>query len=163
MPFHWVVDQGHFLLPPVSLDSQIDGSAQAATSVLRGRPRGLLRGTTSPRRNSSPPHTPQGSRRSIAPARHASLAAQSTQSAFADSTSSGDSAKNSSGSSVQGSCALRAAGTTARVTSVSPDPGRTDSGAETASNPAVPAATAAVPGPYIVQPLSSWSYRLSWV
>src|ERR1700734_2567839 len=149
--------------PRVFLDSQIDDLTQAAPSVLRGRPRGLLRCTTCPPKNTSPPHTPQGWRLSIAPARHASLAAQSTQSAFADSTSCGDSAKNSSGSSVQGSCVLRAAGTTARVTSVSPDPGRTDSGAETASTPAVPATTAAVPGPYIVQPLSSWSYRLSWV
>src|SRR5260370_36461443 len=137
--------------PPVFLHCQIDALPRAATSVLRGRPRGLLRGTTSPRKNSSPPHTPQGSRRSIAPDRHAILAAQPTQSAFAVSTSSGDSAKNSSGSSVQGSCVLRAAGTTARLTSVRPDPDRTGSGAETASNPAAPEATAAVPGPYIVQ------------
>src|ERR1700722_10407532 len=163
MPFHWVVDQGHFLLPPVFLDSQIDGSTQAATSVLRGRPRGLLRGTIWPRKNSSPPHTPQGSRRSMAPDKHAILAAQPTQSAFAVSTSSGDSAKNGSGSSVQGSRVLRAAGTTARMTSVRPDSEYTGSGADTASNPAAPAATAVVPGPYIVQPLSSWSYRLSWV
>ena len=35
------------------------GSAHAA--FLRGRPRGRLRGTTTPRSNSSPPHTPHGS------------------------------------------------------------------------------------------------------
>ena len=47
--------------------------SQAATSVFRGRPRGRLRGTTSPRRNSSPPQTPHGSRRSRAPEKHAIL------------------------------------------------------------------------------------------
>src|ERR1035438_7494273 len=75
---------------------------QAATSVLRGRPRGLLRGTTSPRRKSSPPQTPQGSRRSCAPERQVFRAGQPQQSALASSTSSGDSARNSSGSSVHG-------------------------------------------------------------
>ena len=38
-------------------------ASQAATSVFRGRPRGRLRGMTSPRRKSSPPQTPHGSRR----------------------------------------------------------------------------------------------------
>ena len=38
-------------------------AAHAATSVLRGRPRGRLRATTTPEMNSSPPQTPQGSRR----------------------------------------------------------------------------------------------------
>ena len=51
-------------------------AGQAATSSFRGRPRGRLRGTISPRRNSSPPQTPHGSRRSSAPARHAIRAGQ---------------------------------------------------------------------------------------
>ena len=74
----------------------------AATSVLRGRPRGRLRGTIAPRISSSPPQTPQGSLRSSAPVRQASLASQPRHIALAVSTSSGDSAKNSSGSSVHG-------------------------------------------------------------
>ena len=79
---------------------------QAATASLRGRPRGRLRGTISPRRNSSPPQTPHGSARAMAPARQTILAAQLPHSDFANSTSSGDSAKNSSGSSLHGSSAL---------------------------------------------------------
>ncbi len=78
------------------------GSSQAATSVLRGRPRGRLRGTTSPRRNSSPPQTPQGSRRSRAPAKQTSRMGHPRHRALADSTSAGSSAKNRSGSSVHG-------------------------------------------------------------
>src|SRR5205807_6606518 len=74
----------------------------AATSVLRGRPRGRLRGTIAPRISSSPPQTPQGSLRSSAPVRQASLASQPRHIALAVSTSWGDSAKNSSGSSVHG-------------------------------------------------------------
>lgn len=77
-------------------------SAQAATSSLRGRPRARLRGAMSPRKNSSPPQTPQGSRRSAAPARHAARARQPPHSDLASSTSSGDSAKNRSGSSEHG-------------------------------------------------------------
>src|SRR5262249_4507293 len=76
---------------------------QAATSSLRGRPRARLRGTISPLMNSSPPHTPQGSLRSIAPARHFPLAGQLRQSDLASSTSSGDSAKNRSGLLTHGS------------------------------------------------------------
>src|SRR5580658_9141698 len=74
----------------------------AATSVLRGRPRGRLRGTIAPRISNSPPQTPQGSLRSSAPARQASLARHPRHIAFACSTSCGDSAKNSSGFSVHG-------------------------------------------------------------
>jgi len=77
-------------------------AGQAATSCFLGRPRGRLRGTISPRRKSSPPHTPQGSLRSIAPARHARRAEQPRHRSLAHSTSSGDSAKNRSGSSVHG-------------------------------------------------------------
>src|SRR3954447_17491378 len=72
--------------------------ATGSTGFLRGRPRGRLRATTTPPMNSSPPQTPQGSRRSSAPARHSLRIGQSTHSAFAVSTSAGDSAKNSSGS-----------------------------------------------------------------
>ena len=76
--------------------------SQAATSSFRGRPRGRLRGTTCPRRNSSPPQTPQGSLRSRAPLKQAIITGHSRQSAFAASTSAGASAKNSSGSSRHG-------------------------------------------------------------
>ena len=48
------------------------GGAYAATSVLRGRPRGRLRATISPWTKSSPPQTPHGSRRWRAPERHSS-------------------------------------------------------------------------------------------
>src|ERR1017187_5347401 len=89
--------------PPLLICSLLERTAHAATSVLRGRPRGRLRGTTSPRRNSWPPQTPHGSRRSKAPARQARRAGQSRHSSLADSTSWGDSAKNSSGSSLHGS------------------------------------------------------------
>src|SRR5882757_3392120 len=51
----------------------------ATTAFLRGRPRGRLRGTTTPWMNSSPPQTPQGSRRSLAPARQASRTGQVRQ------------------------------------------------------------------------------------
>src|ERR1035438_9933032 len=146
---------------------------QAATSVLRGRPRGLLRGTTSPRRKSSPPQTPQGSRRSCAPERQVFRAGQPQQSALASSTSSGDSAKNSSGSSVHGrspvlhatgiaawlGAALTAAWLGAALTAAWLGAGTADgtadtpdlpgSGADSDSNPAGPAATAVVPGRYI--------------
>src|SRR6266702_1391824 len=74
----------------------------AATSVLRGRPRGRLRGMIAPSLSSPPPQPPQGSLRSSAPVRQASLASQPRHIALAASTSSGDSAKNSSGSSVHG-------------------------------------------------------------
>ena len=56
-----------------------DRQCHAATSVLRGRPRGRLRAITAPRSNSSPPHTPQGSRRSRAPARQTARRGQSRQ------------------------------------------------------------------------------------
>src|SRR3954469_18929827 len=74
------------------------GDGYAATSDLRGRPRGRLRGTTTPWMKSSPPQTPHGSRRSRAPARHVVRRGQSVHRDFAYSTSSGDSAKKSSGS-----------------------------------------------------------------
>ena len=45
--------------------------ASRARSALLGRPRGRLRGTTTPRSKISPPHTPHGSSRCSAPARHA--------------------------------------------------------------------------------------------
>src|SRR5262245_44366465 len=75
--------------------------AQAAASHLRGLPLGRLRGTTTPLMSSSPPHTPHGSLRSSAPARHSLRTGQGRHSAFASSTSDGDSAKNSSGSFVR--------------------------------------------------------------
>src|SRR4051794_23878496 len=77
------------------------GSATHAAASLRGRPRGRLRGITTPERNSSPPQTPHGSRRSRAPARHSARTGQSWHSAFASSTSLGDSAKYSSGFSLR--------------------------------------------------------------
>ena len=77
---------------------RLDGRGQAATSFLRGRPRGRLRGTTIPWTKSSPPQTPHGSCRSIAPERHARRTGQSVHRDLAYSTSAGDSAKNSSGS-----------------------------------------------------------------
>ena len=64
-------------------------TAYAATSVLRGRPRGRLRGTIAPRISSSPPQTPQGSLRSSAPVRQASLALHPRHIALAVSTSFG--------------------------------------------------------------------------
>src|SRR3954449_606348 len=70
-------------------------------SFLRGRPRGRLRGTTTPATTSSPPHTPHGSRRASASERHLVRSGQERQRALAVSTSAGDSAKNRSGSSVQ--------------------------------------------------------------
>src|SRR3954469_23347044 len=71
------------------------------TSVLRGRPRGRFRGTTTPWTTSSPPQTPHGSRRSRASERQRARSGHETQRALAASTSAGDSAKNRSGSSVQ--------------------------------------------------------------
>ena len=71
---------------------------QAATSHLRGLPLGRLRATTAPDTSSWPPHTPQGSRRSSAPARHSARTGQVWHKDFASSTSAGDSAKKSSGS-----------------------------------------------------------------
>ena len=50
------------------------GNQPIATTSLRGRPRGRLRGTIAPRSSNSPPQTPQGSLRSSAPARQANLA-----------------------------------------------------------------------------------------
>src|SRR3954453_3517988 len=83
----------------------LDLGQAAATSFLRGRPRGRLRGTTTPAMKSCPPHTPHGSRRSSAPARHSARTGQPPHSDLASSTSLGDSAKKSSGSSRRhGSC-----------------------------------------------------------
>ena len=75
------------------------GVAQAAGhagSFFRGRPRGRFRGITTPCRNSSPPQTPQGSRRSSAESRHRARTGQSLHSALANSTSWGDSANHRS-------------------------------------------------------------------
>lgn len=67
-------------------------------SAFRGRPDGRLRGTTRPWSISSPPHTPQCSRRSTAPARHASRIGHLPHIAFALSTSPGDAENHRSGS-----------------------------------------------------------------
>ena len=125
-------------------------AGQAATSCFRGRPRGRLRGTISPRRNSSPPQTPQGSRRSSAPVRHAMRAGQPRHRSLAHSTSSGDSAKNRSGSSVHGSVtASRGPGHRHRDGD-DLRPGLRWPGAaacsDSASNPAWSSRTAVVPG-----------------
>jgi predicted unusual protein kinase regulating ubiquinone biosynthesis (AarF/ABC1/UbiB family) len=74
------------------------GAAHARTSLLRGRPRGRFRGTTTPCTNSSPPQTPHGSRRSTAPWRQASRTGQVVHRDLAYSTSAGVSAKKTSGS-----------------------------------------------------------------
>src|SRR3984957_10783944 len=74
----------------------------SSASSLRGRPRGRFLGTTVPRRSSSPPQTPHGSRRASAPSRQATRILQPWQRAFAASTSAGASAKNNSGSSAHG-------------------------------------------------------------
>src|SRR5919112_5877973 len=73
-------------------------AAAATWSDLRGRPRGRLRGITTPWRKSSPPQTPHGSRRSRAPSRHSARTGQSRHRALACSTSAGDSANHSSAS-----------------------------------------------------------------
>ncbi len=73
------------------------GSRGSSCWFFRGRPRGRFRGITTPWRNSSPPQTPQGSRRSSAPSRHMDRTGQSRQSVLANSTSEGDSANHSSG------------------------------------------------------------------
>src|SRR3954469_25414984 len=78
-------------------DGWVVVQAAVTVSLLRGRPRGRLRGTTTPWTNSSPPHTPHGAERSSAPARHSAFSGQVVQSDFAYSTSAGDSAKKSSG------------------------------------------------------------------
>ena len=75
-------------------------AGQADSSLFRGRPRGRLRGTTTPCTTSSPPQTPHGSRRARASARHRDRSGQLRHSALAASTAAGDSAKNRSGSSV---------------------------------------------------------------
>ena len=54
-----------------------------------GRPRRLLTERIWPRSKISPPHTPHGSRRSIAPARHAARSGQPRHCALASSRSSG--------------------------------------------------------------------------
>ena len=56
------------------LDILLTGLTTTLTPTLRGRPRGRLRGTIVPLISNSPPQTPQGSPRSSAPARQASLA-----------------------------------------------------------------------------------------
>src|SRR5699024_1357429 len=50
--------------------------AGAAVSVLRGRPRPRLRAMTTPSTKISPPHTPHGSPRRRAPAKHSALIGQ---------------------------------------------------------------------------------------
>src|SRR3954454_7857118 len=101
-------------LPLGQLGSAREAGGHAAISFLRGRPRGRLRGTTTPCRTSSPPQTPHGSRREIASARQVERVGQSMQRALARSTSTGDSAKKRSGSTRwQGSACSRSASTTA--------------------------------------------------
>lgn len=70
----------------------------SGSGCFRGRPRGRFRATISPWTTSCPPHTPHGSRRSWALARHASWIGQLMHSDLAYSTSAGCSAKNTSGS-----------------------------------------------------------------
>ena len=72
--------------------------ADQATSDLRGRPRGACGERRLPCSKSSPPHTPHGSARSRAPARHSTFSGQPPHSAFACSTPAGVSANHSSGS-----------------------------------------------------------------
>ena len=74
-----------------------DRRCQAATS-LRGRPRGRLRGTTTPATTSWPPQTPHGSRRSSAPARQASRSGQGDAQRLGGLDVGGDSANQRSGS-----------------------------------------------------------------
>src|ERR1022692_515369 len=141
-------------------------TCQAATSDLRGLPRARFRGTTSPRRNNSPPQTPHGSLRSTAPARQIILTGQSPHSDFASSTSSGDSAKNRSGSSAHGSvrtpvtsgstAGLTAAGLTATeltatelTTATRTGPPISVTCTNFASAAIGPSSTAAVPGRYM--------------
>src|SRR5699024_11824034 len=61
--------------------------AGAAVSVLRGRPRPRLRAVTTPSTKISPPHTPHGSPRRRAPAKHSALIGQRPHSRLASSTS----------------------------------------------------------------------------
>jgi len=58
-------------------------AGQAATTSLRGRPRGRLRAMTAPRSRISPPQTPHGSSRSSASLRHWRRIGQSAHSALA--------------------------------------------------------------------------------
>src|SRR5215813_5979518 len=102
--------------------------------------------------NSSPPHTPHGSLRSTAPARHAGRIGQSLHSDLASSTSSGDSAKNKSGSPAHGNARLLAVPVSpAGLATIATGAGlviavtRTNS----ASAAAASSMTAAVPGRYI--------------
>ena len=84
--------------PPAAPSASTRSAASRATSSLRGRPRGRLRGTTAPRSKISPPQTPHGSCRSTAPARHSTRSGQSPQSDLASSSSAGESANHRSGS-----------------------------------------------------------------
>jgi hypothetical protein len=77
----------------ITISASQPGNSPITTTSLRGRPRGRLRGTIAPRSSNSPPRTPQGSSRSSAPARQASLAWHPRHIAFACSTSCGDSAR----------------------------------------------------------------------
>ena len=70
----------------------------AGAAFFRGRPRPRLVATTTPPTNTSPPHTPHGSARSMAPARHPSISGHSRHRALACSTSAVRSANQSSGS-----------------------------------------------------------------
>ena len=68
------------LAPAVAIfqsDRGVWAAARQAAARLGGRPRGRLCATTRPATISSPPQTPQGSRRSIAPARQAGRMGQS--------------------------------------------------------------------------------------
>src|SRR5699024_9786042 len=80
------------------LDRSTAGPPIGGPAVFGGRPRARLWTTILPPMRISPPHTPHGSDRSTAPARHSARAGHSWQSALAASRSRGDSEKNSSGS-----------------------------------------------------------------
>ncbi len=97
-------------VPRRACPGDLTGRPQAAICDLRGRPRARLVGTMAPRSSNSPPHTPHGSPRSRASARHAARTGQPAHSSLARATSCGDSAKNRSGSVPQASPAARSRG-----------------------------------------------------
>ena len=78
---------------------QYNVQAVGRNGVLRGRPRGLLKARSRPRTKISPPHTPVGSARSRAPARHDWRLRHSRQYALARLSSAGTLENHSAGSS----------------------------------------------------------------
>ena len=73
----------------------VTSSTTVGRATLRGRPRPRRTGTTWPSTRNSPPHTPNGSPRSRARARHSRRTVQRAQIAFARAASAGFSEKNS--------------------------------------------------------------------